>query len=283
MRQSTRPIKLKNKNFFLNRNLSFNILKSKRNDPDYIEEYYLHIMSKGMTKREMNEYIIQYKKNRSKITNDDSILFISRNNFNQTDFKFDDEDYYIGFLGCLICKEEFKTFMSLFFHMKISHDEAYQFYHSQYKNPDTKLKESHIIIFKKPSLVNHYEDKYESIFYMKNKIAIKDLLLKLSLKFDISDKTYKEDTNKSSQTLPLNKNEKKVIKKYEDNNAGNKRIYYHSVTGGILHSDSEDSDYEIIEEDRQQLENKNIDNYSDICIEDKKFFKKWNGYISRNK
>jgi len=206
----------------------------------------------------------------------DLMQMINKVNFNSQNYVLNEEDFHVGLLGCLICKEIFKTFSALFTHMKISHDESYEFFHAKIINPETKMNEAHIIVFQK-SIVNAYNDdeNNETYCYNRNKDKNKEKMTILNLlkRYDINIENDVFGPKYTCKSVP------KSIKKYEESNED--RVYFHSVTGGILHNDSEDSDYEIIAEDKLFIENKQIDSYTDICDSDKLFFKKWNRFISQ--
>lgn len=63
------------------------------------------------------------------------------------------------------------------------------------------------------------------------------------------------------------------------------RLFFHSITGepyapSSLDPDSED---ELSEEWLQKYEDREIDEYTDICPSDKEFFKAWNQHVRTNK
>lgn len=211
----------------------------------------------------------------------DSLIFIHKGNFIESNFE--DGDYHINFLGCHLCKEVFKTFCSLFIHMRITHSD-FQTFHLVLMNKDTNLEEAHIVTF--PNESSEYVSEEKTFFFKLNKneqkLAIMELLEKyyINNEKDVSMSSY----NNSNFTLGggQNKNDKKnAFKKYDDCENPD-RIYFHSVTGEILNEDSEDSDYEIDEEEVLELENKYLDDFIDICDSDKEFFKLWNRFITLN-
>ena len=68
-------------------------------------------------------------------------------------------------------------------------------------------------------------------------------------------------------------------------NRDTQRLYFHSVTGepyapSSLDPDSED---ELSEEWLQEYEDREIDEYTDICASDKAFFKAWNRHVRKSK
>jgi hypothetical protein len=245
-------------------------------------------MSKPLNGKEMEDYINTFVKNRNRHPVDgDTLQIINKTNFHQIEDNFEDEDFHIGFLGCLLCREEFKTFIALFIHMKINHH-SYDIYHSSLTNQETKIKEAHVIVL--TNNINEAEMNMTDdlcFFLVRNSKEERNEFISILKKFDIinlkdDNKFAATSTQQNNQTHSNNatnnqpnKNEK--FKRYENNETN--RIYFHTVTGGILNDDSDDSDYEIDEDDLSFLENKNIDSYTDICEKDKQFFKKWNKFI----
>lgn len=63
------------------------------------------------------------------------------------------------------------------------------------------------------------------------------------------------------------------------------RLFFHSVTGEPYAPTSldPDSEEELSEEWLQEYEDREIDEYTDICLSDKAFFKAWNRYVRENK
>lgn len=63
------------------------------------------------------------------------------------------------------------------------------------------------------------------------------------------------------------------------------RLYFHSVTGEPYAPNSLDPDSEddLSEEWLQEYEDREIDEYTDICPSDKEFFKAWNRHVRKSK
>ena len=73
---------------------------------------------------------------------------------------------------------------------------------------------------------------------------------------------------------PVNKNNNESDKKE------NKREYFNSVIGTIMKPGVDEKDmYELDENDLQEQQEGQIDQYTDVSLEDKKFFKIWNNFI----
>lgn len=68
--------------------------------------------------------------------------------------------------------------------------------------------------------------------------------------------------------------------KFDKLKKGKSRIYFNSVTGELMDSDdgNEADMYEIVP-DMEQYSQDNITQYTDICENDKHFFKLWNSFI----
>ena len=65
-----------------------------------------------------------------------------------------------------------------------------------------------------------------------------------------------------------------------ENDSENKREYFNSVIGTIMKSGIEEKDmYELDEDDLREQQEGQIDQYTDVSFEDKKFFKIWNNFI----
>jgi hypothetical protein len=76
----------------------------------------------------------------------------------------------------------------------------------------------------------------------------------------------------------------KKSKKSNPNANYKDRLYFHSITGEILDPDNYevDSENEIDDSYIHQKEDREIDDFIDICQTDKEFFKLWNGFINKN-
>lgn len=60
----------------------------------------------------------------------------------------------------------------------------------------------------------------------------------------------------------------------------NKRIYFNSVTGSIITDDRNEKEmYEVDTDDQRELEENQIDQYTDVSEKDKNFYKIWNKFI----
>lgn len=58
------------------------------------------------------------------------------------------------------------------------------------------------------------------------------------------------------------------------------RVYFNSVTGEIMKdNDDERNMYEIDEDDQKEQYESQIDQYTDVSSQDKRFFKLWNQFI----
>ena len=65
-----------------------------------------------------------------------------------------------------------------------------------------------------------------------------------------------------------------------ENDSENKREYFNSVIGTIMKCGIEEKDmYELDEDDLREQQEGQIDQYTDVSFEDKKFFKIWNNFI----
>ena len=64
------------------------------------------------------------------------------------------------------------------------------------------------------------------------------------------------------------------------NNLENIKEYFNSVIGTIMKPGIEEKDmYELDEDDLREQQESQIDQYTDVSVEDKKFFKIWNNFI----
>jgi hypothetical protein len=85
------------------------------------------------------------------------------------------------------------------------------------------------------------------------------------------------NNNNNNTNLPTCK--EPIFRTYPDDSK-NSRIYFNSVTGEIMDPNIPESEtYEIDPDDLQEFEDRDIDQYVDICEKDKKFFKIWNRFI----
>ena len=58
------------------------------------------------------------------------------------------------------------------------------------------------------------------------------------------------------------------------------RVFFNSVTGALMQNDVDElSMFEIDSDDQEALENYQIEQYTDVSLNDKKLFKIWNSYI----
>ena len=58
------------------------------------------------------------------------------------------------------------------------------------------------------------------------------------------------------------------------------RVFFNSVTGALMQNDADElSMFEIDSDDQEALENYQIEQYTDVSLNDKKLFKIWNSYI----
>lgn len=58
------------------------------------------------------------------------------------------------------------------------------------------------------------------------------------------------------------------------------RIYFNSVTGSVVPEGQNEEDmYEIDSDDQRELEENQIDQYTDVSDKDKMFYKIWNRFI----
>lgn len=64
------------------------------------------------------------------------------------------------------------------------------------------------------------------------------------------------------------------------------QIYFHPVTGELLKENTtyiRTKGYEIDQDDFENFENKQLDNFLDVCQKDKVFFKLWNRFINNKR
>lgn len=224
----------------------------------------------------------------------------------------DDKDYYIDFLGCILCKQEFISFISLFIHIKITHED-FKCFLSQPSNNETRLTEGHIIIY--PSQFSSRNsiltDDDKNFHFLRDENKQMNTLLKYVAEADIKykpdldnfngvncninrnnkgivytsakGKDFVDKNNLGNDDLNFARQSKTVYRSYKDNLYPNERLFFHSVTGEILSENSDDSDYDIDNDDILEYEAKDIDHFTDICQKDKEFFKIWNKYMENNK
>ena len=261
---------------------------------DTITDYYLHILTKTLAKRDMNIYIKNfiYQRNKSKI-NENCFTCINRSSIKEImpHEDFDDKDYYIDFLVCIFCKEEFNSFVSLFYHTTIMH-EKYKCFLSTQPWPDvSEIQEAHIIVYPSQSYGKNFsltnDDK--NFHFVREEEKFKRLLIQNLKKADLNDhnddrsedEIYQNSKNNlaNANNVSHSKNYHKTYKAKDPE----ERIFFHSVTGEILNENSEDSDYEVDNDDILEFEAREIVSYTDICDKDKEFFKLWNRYINTNR
>jgi len=259
----------------------------------------------------MFQYINNFVQQRNKShSNSECLICINRHTIKCANAleENEDKDFYVDFLGCILCKEEFKSFISLFVHIKINHED-FKCFIAQANNSDTRMKEGHLIIYRVKSHkhISFITNDDKNFCVVKDKEIEIKTIYKYLADADIHYMQNDKDSNSSIVTNSISKvrnsfaskgntgnnifNAKglnlcqttKNYKTYEDATNSGERIFFHSVTGEILNESSEDSDYEIDDEDNIKKEEKNIDQYTDICEKDKEFFKLWNRYIQTNR
>jgi hypothetical protein len=121
---------------------------------------------------------------KSNIESDD-LICLNKTSFYSLSNDYEDKDFYLDFLGCILCKETFKTFVGLFYHIKLNHDN-YSIYHGQFENPGTKMKEGHIVLFNnaKKTVLKGIKEKV-FFMYSKEEKKMEEILFNLQ-KFDIT-------------------------------------------------------------------------------------------------
>ena len=85
-------------------------------------EYYFHIITKPLQKKELNQFIVSFtNQRRSRNVDPDDLIVVNTTNIKEYSFENDDKDYYFSFSGCLFCYGYYKSFEALFIHMKYCH------------------------------------------------------------------------------------------------------------------------------------------------------------------
>jgi hypothetical protein len=249
-------------------------------------------MEKPLTKQQMKDYIQNFRK---KLKTRETDVYSIVNINTKIHDSIDDRDFYVNFLGCVICQRKFNGYTPLFLHMTWDHPE-WDVYHCESENPDTSMREGHIFTIKNKYAYEESETRedfarlFDSESYQRTafySFSLKDIncdLLKnetFSTKYSNLNNRGEKNSSCSSVGAFKDKDKKTTFKKYPDPELN--RVFFHSVTGGILNEDSDDSDYVVDEDDMREYHNKDIDEYADICESDKGFFKLWNNFMYRVK
>lgn len=111
----------------MHRNLIYN--KDFTVEKNSNSEYYLHVITKNIHKKELNQFIgnfLNIRKNKN-IENDDLVV-VNKTNIKEFDLENEDTDYYFSFSGCLFCKGCYKSFPALYIHMKFCHPDFECYY-----------------------------------------------------------------------------------------------------------------------------------------------------------
>ena len=92
-------------------------------------DFFFHILKSDLSKKRIEEYIINFYQTRKKYKLQDDVIIIN-NIKTLRDFRLENTEnvFYISVIGCLLCRQTLNTFESLFIHYKINHDE-YELYH----------------------------------------------------------------------------------------------------------------------------------------------------------
>jgi hypothetical protein len=210
----------------------------------------------------------------------DELRIVNKYDFDRE--HFNDIDYYFNsFFGCIYCKSILNTFYSLFLHMYFEH--PVDVYHYLYLNKEG-IEERHLFSVEADIPIDERINSfYELVLGLKNF-------------------TY---TNYKRLCLPNIKNSRKFMKEYLMDlyilqYVGNvvdkpflrseprykvvgeltaERKYFHSVTGKVRDENTDDVDYEVSQTERAELLEDNINEYADICEEDKQLFILWNRFV----
>lgn len=78
-------------------------------------------------KKDMMKYVVNFSA-RSKNCEVDDLITLTKKDLRNYLVELEDKDYYLNFLGCIICHEEFNNFAALFMHLHFSHS-GFDFYH----------------------------------------------------------------------------------------------------------------------------------------------------------
>lgn len=84
-------------------------------------EYYLHIITKNIQKKDLNTFINNFVNQRKSRCVDDDLIVVNSSNIKDYSFENEDKDYYFSFSGCLLCHGFYKSFEALFIHIKYCH------------------------------------------------------------------------------------------------------------------------------------------------------------------
>ena len=115
-----------NQDLFLYRTLSFN----KSPTRPIISEYYLHTITKNVTKNDLIKILKDFQLTRKKEENC-HLVIVNNLNLKTLSIELDDKDYFISILACFICKRSFNNIAALIIH--------YYFIHSEYNYSQTVI------------------------------------------------------------------------------------------------------------------------------------------------
>lgn len=68
----------------------------------------------------MISYVTKFNLKKQKKTGNDDFIAVNKSSFIKIT-EYNENNFYFDFMGCMFCKEEYKSFESLFLHMRISH------------------------------------------------------------------------------------------------------------------------------------------------------------------
>ncbi len=223
-------------------------------------------MTHSPSMNEMKDYIHSFKKKQKYDSYNETFTVVGKDTYISD---LHDKDFYIQSLTCILCRKKFLSFMGVFFHSILVH-ENFEFFYDASRNNDGLI-EAHIFAIYKNTF--ELEEDLEVDFCLKvYKSEVYKQVNNKILKYKIQPTPIDQEKN-SQKTKP----KEKKFKMYPRDE--NERIFFHSVTGQLLHEDSEDSDYSIDDEDLREYEEKDIDNFLDVCESDKIFMKLWNRFI----
>ena len=113
-------------NLFLHRNLKYNRDFDIERNPNH--EYYLHVITKNIQKKELSQMIGNFLNQRKNKTLNDDLVIVNKANISEMSFENEDKDYYLSFLGYIFCRGNYNSFPALFIHMKFCHPEFESYY-----------------------------------------------------------------------------------------------------------------------------------------------------------